>query len=298
MSVARFGLLGFFLTVAAVQLLGQSSFRSSVNLVQVWASVTDSDGRLVTGLTRDDFEIFENGVPQRITHFSDERVAVSLGMLVDASDSMRGEGMVDARAAVDRFLGELLEAGDQAFVSTFNHEPRMVAGWTTPPGAIRQALVNVQPSGGTAIYDALCAFAPQFQRRTHTRTALVVISDGADTASDRSVIQARDVLRRTDAIVYAIAIDSPNARASTRVNPNALREITGPSGGYTEVVRAPSELAPATERIAYELNHQYSLAYAIPSALDESWRSIRVRTRDDRYTVRARRGYFAVPSRR
>ncbi len=298
MTFARFLMLGSFLALGVGDLLGQAQFRSSVNLVQVWASVTDADGRLITGLTRDDFEVFENGVPQPITYFSDERVPVSLGLLVDASDSMRGEGMVDARAAVDRFLGELLDAGDQAFVSTFNHEPRIVAGWTTPPGSIRQALAKAQPSGGTAIYDAISAFAPQFQRRTHTRAALVVISDGADTASDQSVTQARDALRRTDALVYAIAIDAPDARASTRVNPNALREITGPSGGYTEVVRAASDLAPATERIAYELNHQYSLAYAIPAALDESWRSIRVRTRDERYVVRARRGYFATPRRR
>jgi hypothetical protein len=94
--------------------------------------------------------------------------------------------------------------------------------------------------------------------------------------------------------VYAIAIDAPDARPSSRVNPQALREITGPSGGYTEVVRSPSELGPATTRIADELNRQYALAYVAPSPADGGWRTISVRVNDDRYTARARRGYYAV----
>jgi Ca-activated chloride channel family protein len=272
---------------------GQSRVRSSVDLVQVWASVTDANGRHVTGLTREDFEVAEDGVPQPLTHFSGERVPVSLGVVVDSSDSMRGEAMIDARAAVDRFLGDLLQPVDQAFVSTFSHEPRMLADWTRPTSALRGALDPVRPGGGTAIYDALKAFAPILVRRVHPRAALLVISDGADTASDASLNEAREALRRTDALVYAIAIDAPDARASTRVNPAALQQITAPSGGYTEVVRAASDLAPATERIAEELNHQYSLAYALPRRADDSWRSIRVRMKNPAYSVRARRGYFA-----
>jgi hypothetical protein len=79
------------------------------------------------------------------------------------------------------------------------------------------------------------------------------------------------------------------------VSPQALREITGPSGGYTEVVRTPADLGPATQRIADELNRQYALAYVGPPPHDGSWRSIRVRVRDERYAARARRGYYAVP---
>jgi Ca-activated chloride channel family protein len=133
-----------------------------------------------------------------------------------------------------------------------------------------------------------------FERRMHTRSALVVISDGADTASDRSLQQARDVIRRADSFVYAIAIDAPDSRSSTRVNPDALREITGPSGGYTEVIRSTADLGPATERIAYELNHQYTLGYTPAKPPDGQWRSIRVRIKDRDYFARARRGYFAV----
>ena len=279
--------------VLSVSLFGQGPFRERIDLVQVWVTVTDANGRLVAGLTRDDFEVAEGGVPQPITHFGTERVPISLGLLVDASDSMRGQGIADANTAVERFLGELLDARDEVFVSTFNHTPRVLANWTTPPARLRSVLVDVKPSGGTALYDALMKFGPVFEKRAHVRTALVIISDGADTASDAGVRELREAMRRTDAGVYAIAIDAPDARPSQRVNPQVLREITGPSGGYTEVVRSPSELGPATRRIAEELNHQYSLAYLAPPPHDGSWRSIRVRTRDAQNTARARRGYFA-----
>ena len=271
----------------------QTTFKSAIETVLVTVTVTDSGGRLITGLSKEDFQVFENGEPQPVTQFTDQRVPVSLGVLLDASDSMRGRPIVDARSAVDRFVADLLEPEDEAFVAAFNHLPRIVAPWTRPPATLRLQLDALRPTGGTAIYDALVASAPMFGLRTNTRSALVVISDGADTASDRSLQQAREVIRRTDPFVYAIAIDSPDARASTRVNPDALREITGPTGGYTEVVRSAEDLGPATERIAYELNHQYTIGYTPQHPPDGSWRMIRVRVKDGAYLARARRGYFA-----
>ena len=205
-------------------------------------------------MTKDDFELFEDGNREDITQFTDARVPVSLGVVLDSSDSMRGEGMADARDAVDRFVGELLDGDDEAFVATFNHIPRSMTAWRKPPATLVNTLAATRASGGTAIYDALVAFAPLFEQRSNIRAAMVVISDGADTASDRTLQQAREVIRRSDAFVYAIAIDAPDARPSTRVNPDALREITGPSGGYTEVVRTAVDLGPATGRIADELN--------------------------------------------
>jgi VWFA-related protein len=274
----------------------QTLFRSGVETVQVTVTVTDATGRLIPNLTRDDFEIFEDGTPQPVTQFTDQRVPVSLGVLLDASDSMRGVAIVDARGAVDRFVAELLGPDEEAFVAAFNHAPRLIGRWTRPPFTLRGQLDDFRPTGGTAIYDALVASAPIFDKRTNTRAALVVISDGADTASDRTLQQARDILRRTDPFVYAIAIDSPAALQSTRVNPEALREITGPSGGYTEVVHGASDLGPATERIAAELNAQYTLGYTPTRPPDGNWRSIRVRIKDRAYFARARRGYYAVAS--
>ena len=292
--IVAFVLMAFVVTGSAQSPV----FRTRVETVQVTVTVHDAEGRLITGLTKGDFEIFEDGVPQPVTQFTDERVPVSLGVLLDASDSMRGQPILDARTAVDRFVSSLLLPEDEAFVAAFNHLPRIVAPWTRPPAGLRGHLDVFRPSGSTAIYDALVASAPLFERRTHTRAALVVISDGADTASDRTLQQARAVLRRTDPFVYAIAIDSAGGPASTRVNPDALREITGPSGGYTEIVRDANELGPATERIADELNKQYTLGY-VPSKLpDGEWREIRVRVKDRNYFTRARRGYYAVPATR
>ena len=271
-------------------------FRVRTDAVTVTVTVTDSVGRTITGLTRDDFEVFEDGVQEEIAQFADDRVPVSLGVVLDSSDSMRGEAMSDARGALDRFVGELLDVEDEAFVATFNHIPRSVTPWRKPPSTLIDALAAIKPNGATAIYDALAAFAPQFEHRSNVRAAMVVISDGADTASDRTLQQARDVLRRSDAFVYAIAIDAPDARASTRVSPESLREITGPSGGYTEVVRSASDLGPATARIADELNKQYTFAYESSRPPDGTWRNIRVHVTRGDYLARSRRGYYADKS--
>ena len=268
-------------------------FKSRVTTIPVTVTVTDGAGRLITGLTRDDFEIYEDGIREPITQFTDERVPVSLGVVLDSSDSMRGEGMADARGALDHFVGDLLWSEDEAFVATFNHSPRSVTPWRKPPAMLINVLSQTRPTGGTAIYDAMVAFAPLFEQRSNVRAAMVVVSDGADTASDRTLQQARESLRRSDAFVYAIAIDAPDARASTRVNPEALRDLTGPSGGYTEIVKTAADLGPATARIADELNKQYTLAYSSSRPPDNTWRNIRVRVVRGEYLTRSRRAYFA-----
>jgi VWFA-related protein len=271
-------------------------FRGGVETVEVTVTVTDAGGRLITGLGKDDLLIYEDGQAQEVTQFTDARVPVSLGILLDISDSMLGEPIADARRALDRFVGELLEPVDEAFAAIFNHTSHVIAPWTQPPASLTGRLNAIRPNGSTAMYDALASTAPLFTSRRNSRAALVVISDGADTASDMTLIAARDVLRRSDPFIYAIAIDSSShPRVSNRVNPEALREITGPSGGYTEVVHSTPELGPATERIAYELNHQYTLGYNSSHRPDGSWRTIRVRPRNREYFARARRGYFAVP---
>ncbi len=268
-------------------------FRSSVLTVPVTVTVVDANGRLITGLAQSDFEVFEDGEPQRVTAFTNERVAVSLGVLLDVSDSMRGQKMTDAGSAVEHFVADLLRIEDEAFIGLFNHRPRLASAWTRPPSSLKNRLGDVKPTGGTAIYDAVAQSAEMFDRRTRPRAALVVISDGADTASDRALRQARDAVVRRDAFVYAIAIDAPGTAASTRVNPAALRDLTGPTGGYTEVVTGAADLGPATQRIADELNSQYTVGYEPSRALDGSWRAIRVRIKGHPYVVRARQGYVA-----
>jgi Ca-activated chloride channel family protein len=269
--------------------------KSGVDLVMVTATVLDAEGRLVTGLERDNFEIFEDGGRQPIAQFTNERVPIGLGMLLDISDSMLGQRIVDARAAVERFLLELLSQEDEFFVMAFNHAPHLLTRWTTADEVVRRALDHIKPTGSTAIYDALIHSMPMIAQRNRQRAAIVVISDGADTASDATISDVRTALLRSDAFVYAVAIDSPNPRAiNTRVNPIALGEITNQSGGHTSVVRDGAELAAATARIAEELNSQYVLGYASPQGPDGKYHSIRVSVKLPGHKVRARNGYVAA----
>jgi Ca-activated chloride channel homolog len=283
------------LHAAPQEIRGDKVLRSGVDLVMVAATVVDAEGRLVTGLSRDAFEIFEDGESRTIAEFTNERVPVGLGVLLDMSDSMFGQRIVDARKVVERFLFELLDTSDQSFVLAFNHYPHVITRWTSTPEEVREALAALKPSGGTAMYDAVIGALPMIARRTRERAALVIISDGADTASDATIGDVRRALLRSDAFVYAIAIDSPKRQTiNTRVNETALGEITGQSGGRTEVVRDMEGLQAATARIAEELNSQYVMAYASPKATDGKYHSIRVRVALPGHRVRARNGYVGL----
>jgi Ca-activated chloride channel family protein len=273
-------------------------FRSGVDLISVTATVVDRDGHLITGLPRDAFQIFEDGEPQAISQFTNERVPVSLAVLLDVSDSMYGQRLVDARLAVERFLFELLDKHDEFSVTAFNHEPRQLTQWTQSPDVVRSAMAPLRPFGATALYDAVMSVLPMMNTRTKHRAAVLIISDGADTASDVALREVRFGLVRSDAFVYAIAIDPPAKRAiNETVNVAALNEITGGNGGNTEVVHQTEDLVAATARIAEELNSQYVLGYNSARPPDGKYRSIRVRLTNPEYRVRARRGYIAEPRR-
>ena len=277
------------------------TLRSSIEVTAVTVTVRDGDGHLVPDLPADAFTVFEDGEPQAITQFTHERVPVGLGLLLDVSDSMYGQRIRDARAAVERFLLESLAQEDALFVMTFNHAPRLLTPWTTPAEAItvRKALDLLHPSGGTAIYDTILNALPLIDRRPRDRAALVVISDGADTASEVTLRDLRSALSRTDAFIYAVAIDSPRRQAiNARVNAEALSEITNQTGGRTEVVHDTTDLAAATARIAEELNTQYVLGYSSPHPGDGKFHGIRVKVNRDGYRVRARNGYVAMPVRK
>ena len=119
---------------------------------------------------------------------------------------------------------------------------------------------------------------------------LLLVSDGRDTASDVTPTELKQKLVRSDVFLYAIGIDTLDARNSTRINPFTLQELTSQGGGYTEIIRSTEALGPATERIAEELNHQYMLGYTPKTRADGTYHSVRVRVVNKTYTVRARRG--------
>jgi Ca-activated chloride channel homolog len=290
------------LTVAALVALGVSGLaaqrtplRSSIELTVVTATVRDENGKLVTGLPREAFEIYEDSAPVPISQFTNERVPLGLGLLLDISDSMFGRRLKDAEAAVEQFLTSLLDPADAFFLMTFNHQPRLIFGWKSEPGGVHEALSALKPTGSTAIYDAIFAAIPYLANRPRERAAIVLITDGADTASEATLHDLRPALVRSDAFVYAIAIDTPEPQAiAQRLSIDTLNEITGQSGGRTELVRATADIALATANIADELNHQYVLGYSSPHPGDGQYHSIRVRTTNPGYKVRARTGYVAA----
>ncbi len=292
---------GILIVAAVVAWLGAAAaqrkpFQSGIEVVTTAVTVRDPNGRLVKGLARDAFAVYDDGVRQPVSQFTSERVPVSLGVLVDVSDSMFGQRIKDAKAAVDRFLIELLDSSDEFFILAFNHEARFLTGWTNSPAVVRSALEELHPWGGTAIYDAVLASLPLYNRRNKPRAALLLITDGADTASDAKLRDVRSALLESDAFAYAIAIDPPDLVAiNTRVNLVALHDVTDSGGGRTEVVRNSADLVSATADIAEELNSQYVLGYNAPRKPDNQFHSIRVALPDTEYRVRARKGYLATP---
>jgi Ca-activated chloride channel homolog len=273
------------------RLTSKEVFRAGAELVPTAVTVRDGDGRLVTSLQREDFAVSEAGTEQPITQFSRERVPLNLALVLDISDSMRGPRMDDARQALRTFLEELLKPEDEAALLVFNHATRVLSNWTTDRAPLLTALDEVKPTGGTAIYDAIDTALPLFADRRHPRAAIVLVSDGADTASDTTVIDLKQRLGRGDVFLYGVAVDTPNARSAQRINPQVFRELSAQSGGYAEVVGSTAEIGPATSRIAEELNAQYMLGYTPTTPGNGRYRSIRIsagKTRE--YNVRARRG--------
>ena len=158
-------------------------FKSGVELVNVTATVSDDNGHFVTGLTKDDFNIFDDGEQQEIAQFSNERVPVSLGILLDTSGSMTPEKMSSAKSAIDRFIYDLLGKDDELFFMQFASVPDLLQGWTFDRRAISRAAGQVSAAGGTALYDAIAQALPIAADGRNQKKAVLVITDGNDTNS-------------------------------------------------------------------------------------------------------------------
>ena len=183
-------------------------FKSGVELINVTVTVSDASGRFVPNLRKDDFILSEDDQPQTITHFSAERVPVSLGIALDTSGSMEGEKIKAAHGALDRFLFDLLDRQDEIFIYLFSNYPRLLQGWTTDRNLLSRALGRITPNGGTALYDTVEEAIPLTSRGQNVKKALLVISDGNDTASRADIRDVRRDIRESETLVYAIGIDA------------------------------------------------------------------------------------------
>lgn len=218
------------------------SFRTGVNLISVSVTVTDEHGRFVPGLQASDFRVLEDGAEQRITQFESERVPVSLGIALDTSGSMVGEKITAARAALDRFLFDLLGRQDEVFLYRFASRPDLIEPWTEDRRAVSAALGSAKPVGGTAMYDTVAEAVPLAQAGTRRKKALLVISDGNDTSSRTDIDDLRRLIRETEVLVYAIGIDASGGSGyATGAQPAASGKIPVPTAfpGQKPVVRPP-----------------------------------------------------------
>jgi len=212
-------------TVAAAAVFlgaeGQEGFRfkSGVDLVNVTATVTNENGRFVSGLQREDFSVYEDGRRQEVSHFSSDRVPVSLGIILDASGSMTSDKMSAARAAIDRLIYDLLDKDDELFFVEFATRASITQGWTKDRALISKAVKNVDAIGATAIYDAVATAIPVAQSGTNRKKALLVISDGNDTNSSTGPGELRQRIRESDVLVYALGIDGTPSRRFSPVSP-------------------------------------------------------------------------------
>ena len=265
------------------------AFQTRSRAITTAVTVRDRNGALVPNLTEADFTITEDGRPQPITRFTPERTPLSVAIVLDTSQSLRGEPLQVTRTAVGRFIDTSLRPDDEVALVSFNHVVSIVANWTTDRARLRAGLDALNPTGSTAVWDAVFRTSPLFTARSLQRAAMIVISDGADSASTRTPTQIRQELNGADFFLYWIAVDNKDARPATRINPFTIAEIAGQANGYSEVIAEPEALGAALTRVSDELNHQYTMSYEPTTPANGRLRMVRVTVPKQNYVVRARR---------
>jgi Ca-activated chloride channel family protein len=259
-------------------------FSSGVQLVEVYATVTDDKGEPVRGLAREAFQVFEDGQPQDIQAFAAGDFPLSVALAIDRSASMSGERLDRAKAAGRAFL-DALRPTDQAAVVSISSRVELAAPLSTDRTAQRAAIDALTPWSTTALHDAIIEALRLVQEGTGRR-ALVLLSDGQDRYSRASLTQALDEARRGDVLIYPIAV----GRRTTPLFPR-LASLTG---GRSSHLPKAEGLPGTLEGIARELHEQYLIGYmpSRPAAERPGWHAIDVRLSARGLRVRARDGYF------
>jgi Ca-activated chloride channel family protein len=260
-------------------------FSSGVNVVEVYAAVTDASGQPVTGLRREDFTVLEDSRPQSVSAFAEGDFPLSVAIGLDRSFSMGAKQLPAAISAARTFLGELRPA-DQSMIVAIGSEVEVAAPLSTDRPAQQRALASLQPWGTTGLYDAILASIDAIQS-ARGRRALVILSDGSDRYSKASASDALAAARRSDVMVYPVALG--------RDRPATFAELAALTGGRSFQPGDPAQLNAAMRTIANELRHQYLLGYtpSTPIAGEPHWRTITVRVSRPDARVRARDGYLA-----
>ena len=260
-------------------------FTSSVNLVEVYASVVDANGQPVKGLTMDDFEITEDGASQTISAFTAGEFPLTAALALDSSFSMAGKPLSIVQGAARAFLGAL-RPSDEAVIISIGSQVAVLAHAGDSRAEQLAAVAGLTAWGTTALHDAIIASIEAVDG-ARGRRALIVLSDGDDRYSEASAADAIARARRSNVMVYPIALG--------RIRPPLFAELSTLTGGRSFHARDLERLEQTLTTIAAQLREQYLLGYSPsrpPVSGADEWRSIGVRVKKPGVSVRARDGYY------
>ncbi|HKT88653.1 MAG TPA: VWA domain-containing protein [Candidatus Sulfotelmatobacter sp.] len=269
----------------------------NVDLVLVPVTITDPMNRLVTGLDKENFQLYEGNQAQEIRTFSSEDAPVSLGVIFDSSGSMTSK-MDRAKEAVIEFF-KTANPQDEFFMITFNDEPNEITDFTNSVDDIQNRLVFAVPQHRTALLDAIYMGVRKMREAKYPKKALLIISDGGDNHSRYTENEIKSLVKEADVMIYAIGIYDRYASAvEERLGPELLSEITELTGGRAFTIDNPNDLSDVATKIGVELRNQYVLGYRPTKAVrDGKWRKIKVKLLPPKglppLRVYARTGYYA-----
>ena len=273
-----------------------TTIRVPVNLVNVLFTVTDKKNHLVLDLTKDDFKVFEDKQPQKITFFSREAdLPLRIGILIDTSNSIRERLRFEQEAAIDFLTTTIRPDKDQAFVVGFDVTPQLVQDYTDDTSKLADAIRSLQAGGGTGLYDAMYFAAKEKMQYSATepyiRRVMVIVSDGRDNQSQRGRDEALSMAQHGEVTIFAI---STNRSGVSSPGDKVLKYLTSETGGKAFFPFEAEDVDADFRQIAKELRSQYSLAYTpTNTSHDGTFRKITVDTTEKGYHVRAKPGYFA-----
>ena len=271
----------------------QPQFKSGTQIVSLFATVTDSQKRLVPDLTKEDFEIFDNDKPQPIAFFQNEVQPITVVAMLDTSGSMTASIPL-LRAAAEQFVLRLLPA-DKGRVGAFNDKIQFSSRFTADRDELVADLKDLDYGNGTRLWDATDASLEEL-KGIEGRRVVLVFTDGDDTESHIGLGKVIDRARADEVMIYAIGLESHyfNGQRMVRSQPDSgLRKIADETGGGYFELKATSELAPTFTRVAQELHSQYVLGFT-PTLLDSKVHKLTLRMKQPGMTARARRSYVAV----
>ena len=277
---------------------GKYTLRTDAYEVRLNATVLDSNGKSILTLAKDDFHIYEDGVPQTIASFRHEDLPVSLGILIDSSGSMYDKRAAVEQAALD--LVKLSNKDDEAFVVDFSWEAFIDQDFTNDIDKLRQGLSYVKSSGGTAIYDALVASADYLTKNAkHPKQVLLIVTDGEDNASTASLEQAVRRIQDLDGpVIYSVGLlfgqdtDKRESRHAKRV----LETLSEQTGGAAYFPRSLKDVDSIAAQVAQDIRTQYTIAYhSTKSPTLGGYRQVHVDAKAKnlgKLSVRTRTGYY------